>query len=297
MSVPAPRALRGILLMILAVSLFPLADGIAKRLTSDVPVMQIIWGRYAFQMVFILSYIGVAHPWRVVRTTRLPLQVARAFAGWASNIPFITALAFIPIADAFAAALVAPLMVTALSVPLLGEHVGLRRWTAVTIGFAGALIVVRPGLGLVHWATMLPLVSAAMFAFYQIGARRLISTDQATTTFFYATVVGFVVNSAVLPFVWVPMSLELWGLFALMGTLFALSHLALTKAFDFGAASVLAPFVYFQIASATLVGFAFFDDLPDGWTVVGTLVVIASGLYVAYRESRASPPLRTRAGA
>jgi drug/metabolite transporter (DMT)-like permease len=297
MTSPAPAALRGILLMVAAVSLFPLADGIAKRLTSDVPVMQIIWGRYAVQMAFIAVYIGVAHPWRVIRTTRLPLQIGRAFAGWASNIPFITALAFVPMADAFAAALVAPLMVTALSVPLLGERVGVRRWTAVTIGFVGALIVVRPGLGLVHWATALPLVSAALFAFYQIGARRLVSTDQATTTFFYATVVGLLVNSAVLPFVWVPLSLELWGLFALMGVLFAFSHLALTKAFDFGGASVLAPFIYFQIASATIVGLAFFGDFPDSWTIVGTLIVIASGLYVGYRESRASRPLRARDGA
>ncbi|MFO0995665.1 MAG: DMT family transporter [Alphaproteobacteria bacterium] len=293
----APLAFRGILLMILAVSLFPIADGIAKRLTSEIPIMQIIWGRYAFQMVFILFYIGVAHPWRVVRTERFRLQAARAFAGWASNIPFITALAFIPIADAFAASLVAPLMVTALSVPLLGEQVGIRRWTAVAFGFAGALIVARPGLGLVHWATMLPLASAALFAFYQIGARQLASTDRATTTFFYATTVGFVINSVILPFVWVPMSLELWGLMALMGLLFALSHLALTKAFDFGAASVLAPFVYFQIASATVVGFVFFGDLPDRWTIVGTLIVIASGLYVAYRESRISLPLRAREGA
>ncbi|MGH6954997.1 MAG: DMT family transporter [Alphaproteobacteria bacterium] len=275
-----------------AFSLFPAADAVAKYIIDDYHLVQIVWSRFFFQGVIVLAVVLARREVRPTRTERLGLQVSCAISSWLSNFPFLGALAFIPLADVVAIELVAPLMVTALSVPFLGERVGARRWVAVVVGFLGALVIIRPGLGVVHWAAWLPLLAAVFFALYQVGTRRLGATERPIVTLVYLTAVGLVASSAVVPFFWTWPSTEAWALMAVMGALSVLAQFALVKAFDAAPASLLAPFTYAQVVSAVVVGYVVFGDFPDRWTFAGTSIVVASGLYVAYREAVARRRVR-----
>lgn len=278
------RTLDGILLMGAAFTLLPMMDAVGKYLTQDYHTFQIIWARYFFQAICLSVVVFTRRPLSIMRTREPGIQFARAFSGWASNIPFIFALMFIPLADAVAAMMVGPLIVTALSVPMLGEKVGIRRWCAVAVGLAGALIVIRPGLGLMHWAISLPILTAVCFALFQIFTRRLSATEDSDATLMFGSYGAVLLSVPFLPFVWKTPDLTGWGLMILMGMLFAGAHLTIVRALHFAAASVLAPFAYVQILSATVLGLLVFGDFPDRWTLVGAAVICASGLYVAHRE-------------
>lgn len=280
------RTFDGILLMGVAFTLFPLMDTVGKHLTQDYHPFQITWGRFFFQAIFLSVLVFSRRPFSILRTRKPTLQFARAFTGWASNIPFIFGLAFISLADAFAAVLVGPLIVTALSVPLLGERVGMRRWSAIAVGMVGALIVVRPGLGVMHWAISLPLLAATAFAFYQIFTRRLSGSDDTDATLLFGSYGGAIMSTLLLPFVWKTPDLAGWGFMASMGLIISAAHIALVRALHFAAASILAPFAYIQILSATLLGLVVFGDFPDRWTLIGAAIICSSGLYIAHREHK-----------
>jgi drug/metabolite transporter (DMT)-like permease len=272
--------------MATAFAIVPLMDGAAKMLAQNYHPLQIAWGRYLFQSVFMsLLVFGIGQKSLTILRTRRPrLQATRAFFGWISNLPFITALIFIPLADAFAAVLVGPLIVTALSVPLLGERVGIWRWSAVIVGMAGALIIVRPGLGVMHWAIALPLVSATTFALYQIFTRRLSETENIDGLLVIDTYAGLALSTLTLPFVWKTPDLAGCGLMVLMGFVVSGTRVALVYALKFAPASILAPFAYIQIVSATIIGLVVFGDFPDRWTILGAAIVCLSGIFIALRE-------------
>lgn len=277
---------RGITLIVATVFLFVCMDATAKYLAQSYPVAQVVWARYAFHCVFMMPFFVRWGLPQLVRTERLGLQLGRSFLLLACTFLFFTALRYIPLADAGAINFVSPLLVTALSVPLLGEKVGPRRWAAVLIGFAGVLIIIRPGAGVTHPAALLPLLVAFCFALFAITTRLLSRTDSTFTTFFYTATVGMVVMTAVVPFVWKTPDLAAWGLFAVVGLLGAVSHLLLIMAYKNAPAAVLAPFSYVQLIWAVPVGYVWFGDFPDEWTFVGAVIVVGSGLYVWYRERR-----------
>lgn len=280
------RTLEGILLMGAAFTLLPMMDAVGKYLTRDYHTFQIIWARYFFQAICLSAIVFARRPLSVMRTRKPGIQFARAFFGWASNIPFIFALMFIPLADAVAGMMIGPLIVTALSVPMLGEKVGARRWCAVVVGLAGTLIVIRPGLGLMHWAISLPILTAVCFALFQIFTRRLSGIEDNDATLMFGSYGAVLLSVPFLPFVWRTPDLAGWGFMALMGLLFAGAHLTIVRALHFAAASVLAPFAYAQILSATVLGLIIFGDFPDRWTLAGATIICGSGLYVAHRERR-----------
>ena len=294
-TVPAETTtvLRGIVLMLAAGFMFVLMDATAKHLAQTYSVTQVAWARYIFHMATLPVLFG-RHRWTaVVRTPRLGLQLARSVLLLASTFLFFLAVKFIPLADATAIGFVGPLLVTALSVPLLGEQVGWRRWAAVIVGFAGVLVIIRPGFGVLHWAVVLPLLVAVCFALYQISTRVLSRTDGWTTTLFYSASVGVVAMSAAVPFQWRTPDLAGWAAMAFLGLMGSLGHLAMIRAFAAAPASTLAPFAYMQLVWAIVIGFALFGDFPDGATLAGAAVIAASGLYVIERERR----LRERAPA
>jgi drug/metabolite transporter (DMT)-like permease len=179
-----------------------------------------------------------------------------------------------------------PILVTVLSVPLLGERVGPWRWAGVGAGLAGAIVIIRPGLGVMHLAALLPVCAAFGHAFYQISTRVLSRTDQPLTTLFYTPLAGFVATSAVLPFLWVQPDLEGWLLMMLIGLLGGLGHFALIKSLTAAPVAIVAPFTYTNLIWATDYGYVLFGDLPDGWTVLGAAVIVLSGLFIFYRETR-----------
>ncbi len=279
----------GILMFVVAVSIFPMLDAIAKTLAVHYPVVQITWARYGFQTLALLAYFFVflRRPLSVIRTRRLRLQLLRGSIMIGSNILFISGLKYLPLADATAILFVSPLLVAVMSVPLLGETVGHRRWIAIGIGLVGMLVVIRPGMGVFGLPALFPFSVACLYAVYQITTRSLAATDHPYTTIFYTSITGLLAVSVVVPFNWVSPTAIDWGWMAVMGGMGVVGHFILIKAFDYAEASALAPYNYFQIVSSVTCGYLVFGDFPDSWTFLGAGVIVASGLYVAYRERMA----------
>ena len=176
-------------------------------------------------------------------------------------------------------------MVTALAIPLLGEKVGARRWTAVVVGLVGALFIIRPGFGTLHWATMMPLATALCYALYQITTRILAASDPPVTTFLYTAIVGIILLSVAAPLVWQPMGGFDWALMIAIGLLGGGGHYCIIQAMRRAQASALAPFGFVQLVWVTLAGYLAFGDFPDGFTIAGAVIVVSSSIYVFYRES------------
>ncbi len=265
---------------------FVLLDVCAKYLTREIHVVEIIWGRYTFHALFMLLILGPRYGLGLLRTRRLGLQVTRSLLLLAATGFFFNALKHIPLADATTVAFVNPLMVTALAVPFLGERVGPRRWIAVLIGFVGVIVVLRPGLGVMHWAALLPLGMATCLSFYQIFTRMLVGGETPYATLFYTAIVASVVASLLVPFFWKTPSAEIWLILVMMGLIGGVGHYFMIKALEFAPAAVVAPFAYVNLIWVTIAGFVFFADLPDRFTVMGALIIVGSGLYIVYREHR-----------
>lgn len=282
-----PTAARAVLFMLGAVVLFTLMDVFAKAMAVHFHTVQIVWARYAFHILLLFMLM----PRRLIRiygrTNNPGLQVLRGSLILAATSIFFTALGYVPLADAVAVDMLAPLFVVALSIPILGERVGPRRWAAVVVGFAGAMIVIRPGLGVVHPAGMLVIVSTALFALYQVITRLLSAADHPLTTLLYTGGTGVVVLSFVVPFVWRDAGLEGWLLMAGIGAVGCASNFLIIKAYELAQASFLAPIVYSQIVTGTIFGYLFFGDFPDLYTLLGAGIICACGLYITWRESRA----------
>jgi drug/metabolite transporter (DMT)-like permease len=284
---PATRTAAGIGLTILAIGLFTVMDAIGKVLMVRYPVPQVVWARYFFQlswMLLLIPHVGVTG---LVRTSRLGMNIVRGLLLGISTIFMFASISFVPLADAYTITFIAPLLVTVFSIPLLGEQVGWRRWSAVFIGFVGVLIVIRPGFGMAHWALALPLVPAVGFALYQILTRKVSGTpgETAFAMLFHLAWVGTAMLTAVVPFFWQAIAPLDWLPMVAMGGLGGLGHLILIRALTIAPASLLAPFAYTQIAWALLLGYLVFGDVPDVWMLAGGAVIVASGLYVFYREA------------
>ena len=280
---------RGILWMLLTFLLFASLNATAKQLTLSYPVGQVVWARFTFHVLVVALLLGprVRH---VMVSGRLGLQVGRSLLMLFTSTMFFTGLSLIPLAESSAIMFVTPILVTVLSVPLLGERVGPWRWAGVGAGFAGAIVIIRPGMGVLHLAALLPLGAAFGHAFYQIATRELSRTDQALTTLFYTPLAGFAATSAVVPFLWVKPDLEGWLLMTLLGLLGGFGHFALIKALTAAPVAIVAPFGYTNLIWATAYGYILFGDLPDGWTVTGAIVIVLSGLLIFYRETRKRRP-------
>ncbi len=275
----------GIMLALVVGIIFTSLDAANKHLTASYAVVQVVWARYFFQMLLVPLIVGRVGVRSVARSKRPLLQVVRSLFLVCASGAMVTALHFIPMAEASIIAKTGPLIVTALAIPLLGERVGARRWTAVAVGFIGVLIIIRPGFGTAHWAMFLPLFSTTCFALYQITTRKLAAVDPPITTFLYSGVVGAVVLTAIVPFFWTAPDTAGWALMAGVGLSSGFGHYLLIHAYRRAQASVLAPFSYVSIIWATVFGYLVFGDFPGDTTFIGAAIIVASGGFVFYRES------------
>ncbi len=275
--------LKGILLMNLAMFLLAGMDGISKTLAADYAVPQILCVRFLIFCVFALAIARPKSLRSAFRSKHPYLQIARSLIITIEVGVFILAFRYLPLADTHAIAGIAPLMVTALAVPFLGEKVGLRRWSAIAIGFVGLLIIVRPGIGVFNPAALIALAGAGLWAVYQILVRK-VSDDDAATSLLYMAVIGAVVMTALAPFFWKAPDTTGWLLLLALGLVGSLGHYILIQAFRAAPASTLQPFHYIVLLWATVIGYLVFGDLPDIWTILGAVVIAASGLYAFYRE-------------
>ena len=278
----APRY-RGIALLVLGVTLFGIMDGLGKLLGRRYPVVEVIWARYAFALPVALAMIS-PQKWPILLRCERPwLQGSRALLPLLASATVIIGLSFLPLADATAISFASPLLVVLLSIPLLGEHISADTWIGVVSGFAGVLIIVRPGAGTLAAAALLPLGTALFFALYQV-LTRLVNREDPVVTLAWTIGVGVVVTTPALAVSWRSGSGEDWLLMAISGLLFGLGQFLLIKAFALAPASFLTPFTYAQIVAATAFGAVVFGDIPDRWTLLGTAIVIFSGVYVLRRQ-------------
>lgn len=285
----------GIVLILLAVAMFVSMDTIVKYLAAiGYPVLQIVWARFIFHLLFALPILLIFYPGRF-RTRRLRLQMIRSLLLFVTTFTFFYALKLISLAAATTIMFAAPLFLIGLSVVILGEKVGLRRWLGVAAGFTGIVLIIRPGPTM-DLAYLVPLAAAFIYANYQLMTRMMSGDEHAVTTFFYTPMAGAIVTSAIVIFhaplsslldygLWrTPENAEVWILMAGCGVLGGAGHFLLIKAFERSEASLIAPFAYSSIIWATLLGWAVFNRIPDEWTFAGAALIIASGLYIWHRE-------------
>ncbi|MFV0453419.1 MAG: DMT family transporter [Pseudomonas sp.] len=277
--------LYGVLLILLSGMLLASHDGLSKYLAQSYPVFLVVWARYLAQVVLMLGMFAPRMGRRVFHTLRPWPQLLRGLSLVSVSIMFISGLRYIPLAEATAVIFLTPLMVTVASA-LLGERVGHSQWLTVGIGLAGVMIIVRPGGALFTPAVLLPFGAAISFTVYQLLTRRLSGTDHTVTSNFLSSLVGFLIMSMLVIFNWQTPSVHDAVLMASLGLMAMSGHLVLTQAFRYASAAALAPFTYGQIVFAGVVGFIAFGHLPDVEAIAGMTVIIASGLCMAYVQSR-----------
>ncbi|WP_426435199.1 DMT family transporter [Bradyrhizobium genosp. P] len=278
------RPFKGIALILLSTVFLGTSDVTAKYLSSTLPSVEITWIRFVVFALIMLPSMLPGSRLFALQSNRPGLHVLRGSALLGSSLLFITGLSFLPIAEASATSFVSPLFVTALSIAFLGEKVGLRRWIATAVGLVGVFIILRPGTAAFHPAAFFPIVSALAWAGTLIMTRMMSGGERPVTIMAYSSIVGVVIVSALVPFVWVTPTWHdiLFGI--LIGVASTAGQWIVVLAFRYGDASVLAPFSYTQLVWVSILGFLVFGELPDSWTIAGAAFIVASGLYTAHRE-------------
>ena len=278
--------MKAITFNLLAWVMLPIMDGFAKYLSSDLPVLQITWARYFFTVAFTFPIMFFFYRNQLKWSDKPQLQIIRGLILLIANICFFYAISVISLAKALTLAFVAPLIVTAFSPMFLEEKVGFRRWSAVVIGFIGSLVVIRPGFVEINLASFAALGTGVMYGFYLIITRKLSTSDNPLLTLLLTGVVGAVIITCVMPFVWVKPTINQWSMMAAIGVFACIGHLFLILSLKYADASKLAPFSYFEIITNIIIGYYFFGDFPDIWNFVGLSIIVLSGYYVYIREKQ-----------
>jgi len=277
--------MKAITFSLLGWMMLPVMDGFAKYLSADLPVLQITWARYFFTVAFTLPVMFFFYNKQLVWSDKPKLQILRGLILLCANICFFYAISIIPLAKALTLAFVAPLIVTAFSPMLLGEKVGVRRWTAVIIGFVGSLVVIRPGFLEINLASLAALGTGVMYGFYLIITRKLSTSDNPLLTLLLTGLVGLVAVSGIMPFIWVNPNLSQWSMMAGIGVFACIGHLFLILSLKYADASKLAPLGYTEIIPNVIIGYYFFGNFPDNWTFLGLAIIVISGIYISRREA------------
>ena len=281
------QRLIGIALMCCAVALFACLDTTAKYLNTQMDSLQIAWARYT--SAFLLTLI-VSNPLTqpgLLRTGHLKLQITRSLLLVVATVGNFLALRWMQLDEVLSIIFTFPFVVAIVSGPMLGEWIGWRRWSAVGFGFAGVLLIVRPGFGTMHPAALFSLAATISYGFYAVITRIVARTNSNQTSLFYGNMIGALVMLPVLPFVWsAPSDWVIAAMMLATGALGSLGHFCLISGHKLAPASVLSPFVYTQLIWVVILGYLVFDHVPTGWTLGGASMVIGSGLYLLYRERK-----------
>ncbi|HBK09398.1 MAG TPA: EamA family transporter [Acetobacteraceae bacterium] len=275
--------LRAIALAVSATVLFGSSDTISKYLSGSLPIVEFIWIRYVIFLIMAAVLVRRT-PTRAIRPRNLGLQITRGFCVVGSSMLFVYGVRSMTMAQATTISFLSPLLITVLSIPLLGETVGPRRWAAVAAGMIGMLIVVRPGLGGFNPAALFGVASAFCWALALIITRKISSSDPPQTTVLWSAAIGTAVLTLVLPFQAVWPTPNQFGLSLVLGVLASGGQWLVILAHRIAPASLLAPFFYGQLLWVTVLGLLVFGSLPDTYTLAGAGIIIGSGLYTAHRE-------------
>jgi len=288
----------GILMSLAATMLFSILWSCVKDLSERYPVYEVTFFRNFFAIIPVAIMLAPRRSWGMLRVRRVSGHIWRAVISVVGMVLGFLSYHLMPLADAVAISFMSPLVVTALSVPLLGERVGIHRWSAVIIGFAGVLVIVNPSRGMFTPGVVVAICGAIASAVAAITIRQLNRTDPPLTIVFYFTVFSTVLTALPLPFLWIMPSGSDWGLLVLMGLTGGVGQYLMTRAFGLAPAAVISPFNYSGLLWATLMGWFLWNDVPQTHVFVGAAVVIASGIYILLRETRKqalrlTPPSRS----
>jgi drug/metabolite transporter (DMT)-like permease len=274
--------------MSVACALFPVQNGFVKLLTGHYPFQQVVWVRLAVHLV-LMCIIFLPRRGLALLRTRAPLQQAICSAGLlGSTLLFFSSASYIGVTEATAISFVSPLAVTFLAWPLLGERITIMRMASVGIGFAGVMIVIRPGSAIFQWASLMMLANAIFYAVYQIFVRRVSAVDQPVTTAFYCALGCTLATSLLVPFHWrTPDNGRDLAMMMSLGVSGGLGHYCVARAFSYAPANLIAPLNYTQMIGSVVIGYLMFAEIADIYTWLGSAVIIAAGLLVGWQGRRA----------
>ncbi len=276
---------RGILYVVASIFVFALTNALIKWLVVRYSVVEIVVFRSTFSLLPCIYLIATRGGILALRTKRLHQHITRSALQFVSMVCIFTAFGLMPLADATAITFASPLFLTMLSIPLLGEQVGIYRWSAVIVGFVGVLIMVQPGPGLLHSGALFPLANALINACVTIAIRRMTLTESSTTLVFYQTLVTGVIAVLLVPFFWLTPDLVDLALFSATGLLSGIAQFWWMQGCRFVPAAVAAPFSYTSMIWSLALGYLIWSDVPSAAVLAGAAIVIASGLYILYRET------------
>lgn len=283
---PSARTFQGIGLLIAAVACFALYDTAVKYISTSVPLVMALWTRYLFQAVTTGAVLLPRHGAALLHTRRPGLQALRALLLLACSAFAFMSLKHMPVGEVTAIVMLTPLLITLIAATSLGERISLTRWLCALGGFAGALIVIRPGSEMFDWTMLLPLGLVASNTGFQVVTSRLAKSDDPGTTHLCTGVVGTLVTSAALPFAWEPLSGGQWALLLVLGAVSTVGHYLLILAYMRAPVAVLTPYLYVQIGFATLTGWIVFAHAPDAWAVAGIGAIAACGVLGTWLSAR-----------
>ena len=290
--------LKGMALMAGCMLVLPFMDAIAKYMANveGMSPGQVNFYRFFFQVACILPFLFAIQGRSALSAKRPGLNLLRGVLHGAASLMFFTAVKYMPLADVFAIYFVEPFILTALSAVFLGEKVGWRRWLAIVVGFGGAMIVIQPSYEVFGLTSLLPVACAFLYALYMFLNRAIGEADTPVTMQTMAGIGGTLFMGAVLiggdaagqadfaislPTSWLGLAL-----LVILGSISGYAHLIVVRAFRMAPLSVLAPFQYFEIIAATILGYALFNDFPTVSKWVGILIIVGSGLFILWREQR-----------
>jgi drug/metabolite transporter (DMT)-like permease len=273
--------------MILAILLFTAMDATAKGLIERYPAPQVVWARFAGQLLIVLILLNRRAP-TLLRSRYPRLHMARSACQLGATGLFFLSLPHVGLAEATALTDINPVLITLGAALFLGEKLGPRRIAGVVVALIGALIILRPGLGVFSPWALLPLGAAVCYTGNALLTRYIGPKEPVWTSLLHASIFGTAVSALALPFVWVPVSGADLLLFTLVGFLGTGAQLCIIRSFSMTEAAVVAPFAYLGIIFATFWGALLYDQWPDGWTLLGALVIVGAGLYVWHRETQAA---------
>jgi len=282
------NARKGIILMILTTFIFAVQDGISRHLASQYGPVMIVMIRYWFFAVFVIVFFAVRSGGirRVARTSQPVLQIFRGVLLVAEICVTVVAFVALGLVETHAILASYPLIIAALSGPVLGERVGWRRWAAICVGLIGVLIILRPGSQVFSTGAIMALAASFMFALYGLLTRYAARKDSAETSFFWTGIAGAVAITAVGVFFWQPLAQQDWGWMALLSVSGVLGHFLLIKAYETTEASTIQPFAYFQLVFASIIGVLVFAETLQSRVVFGAAIVVSAGLFTLFRQNR-----------
>ena len=260
-------------------------DGMAKHLSTQIHFLEVVWGRYFFMVLISLPLTYFFFRNHLSWPKNINIQIARSIFLFFSTILFFYAISVISLAETLTLAFIAPIIVTLLSAVILKEKVGFRRWSAVIVGFIGALVIIRPGFNEIRLATLAGLGTGISYAFYIISTRKLSSIDSPLLTLIFTGLLGAIIISIIVPFVWMTPTYTQWLLLIGLAAIGTLGHLFLILSLKFAEASKLAPLAYFEIVNNIIIGYYFFGDFPNKWIWLGLVIIVSSGIYISIREN------------